>query len=142
MTMPFKLADVNYLAVLVAGLIAFVVGAVWYTALFGKAWIRLQGFSEEKVKEMKANMSPVKFFGGMLLSYLVLAWVIAVILTGLPETEARTGATLGFFVWLGVAAIGVTNHLPSGKPPGVYLIDAGCQLVYLVLMGLLLGAWR
>jgi hypothetical protein len=142
MTMPFRFADVNYLAVLVAGLIAFVVGAVWYTALFGKVWIRLQGFSDEKVKEMKANMSPVKFFGGMLLSYLVLAWVIAIILTGLPETEARTGATLGFFVWLGVAAIGVTNHLPSGKRPGVYLIDTGCQLVYLVLMGLLLGAWR
>jgi hypothetical protein len=140
--MPFKFADVNYPAVLVAGLLAFVVGAVWYTALFGKVWIRLQGFSDEKVKEMKANMSPVKFFGGMLLSYLVLAWVIAIILTGVPESDARTGATLGFFVWLGAAAIGFTGHLPSGRPLGVYLIDTGCQLVYLVLMGLLLGAWR
>jgi hypothetical protein len=143
MTMPFKIAEVNYVAVLVAGLVAFLVGGVWYTALFGKLWIRLQGYSNEKIKEMKANMSPVRFFGGMLLSYLVLAWVVAIILTGLPDPDARTGAILGFLLWLGpAAAIGFTGHLPSDKPLAVYLIDTGCQLVYLVLMGLLLGAWR
>ncbi len=38
--MPFKLPDINILAVIVAALVAFFVGGVWYTALFGKQWVK------------------------------------------------------------------------------------------------------
>ena len=59
--MPFKVSEINWLAVAVAGLIAFLVGGVWYTALFGQLWIKLQGYSPEQVKEMQAQMSPPIF---------------------------------------------------------------------------------
>jgi hypothetical protein len=36
----------------------------------------------------------------------------------------------------------MTNWIASDKPIGAFLIDAGCALVYLVLMGSILGAWR
>ena len=141
--MPFKLAEVNYLAVLVAGFVAFLVGGAWYTALFGKLWVKLHGYSEEKVKQMRANMKPARFFGGMVVSYLVLAVVMAILLTGFSQPTALTGVALGALLWLGPAStIGMTAHLASDKPIGIYLIDVGCQLVYLLLMGVLLGAWR
>jgi len=140
--MPFDFAKLNVWAVLVAALIAFVVGAVWYTALFGKLWIALHGFSAQKVKEMQAAMSPPRFFGGMLASYLALALALGLMLTALPEPTALTGAALSLLVWLGCAAIVMTGHIASDKRLGIYLIDVGCQLVYLVLMGVLLGAWR
>jgi hypothetical protein len=140
--MPFDLAKINVWAVLVAGLIAFLVGGVWYTALFGKRWVRLQGFTPEQVKEMQAKMSPPLFFGGMLVSYFVLAVALAAVLTAFSAPTMTSGAALGVAFWLGVAGIYRTNHIASGKPLGVYLIDVGCDLVYLVLMGALLGAWR
>ena len=140
--MPFDFAKINWLAVLVAALVAFFVGAIWYTALFGKLWIKLHGFSEEKVKEMQANMSPPRFFGGMLLSYLVLALALAILLTGFATPNIATGILLGLVFWLGSSAIAATGHIASDKVYGVYLIDAGCHLVYLVLMGALLGAWQ
>jgi hypothetical protein len=140
--MPFDFARINWLAVLVAALVAFFVGAIWYTALFGKLWIKLHGFSEEKVKEMQANMSPPRFFGGMLLSYLVLALALATLLTGFATPNITTGILLGLVFWLGSSAIAATGHIASDKVHGVYLIDAGCHLVYLVLMGALLGAWQ
>jgi hypothetical protein len=62
--MPFDLARVNFLAVLVAGLAAFFIGGLWYTVLFGKLWVKLHGYSEEKIKQMQASMSPPRFFGG------------------------------------------------------------------------------
>src|SRR5262245_48213223 len=139
---PFEFAKINWLAVLVAGLVAFVVGAVWYTALFGKLWIKLHGFSEAKVKEMQANMSPPRFFGGMILSYLALALALATLLTGFREPNLATGILLGLLFWLGCAGIVMTGHIASDKVLGVYLIDVGCQLVYLVSMGALLGAWH
>ena len=140
--MPFDLVRVNIWAVLVGALIAFVIGGVWYTVLFGKLWVRLQGYSEQKIKEMQAKMSPPRFFGGMLASYLALASALGLMLTALPEPTALTGAAFSLLVWLGCAAIAMTGYIASDKRLGIYLIDAGCQLVYLVLMGVLLGAWR
>jgi hypothetical protein len=139
---PFDFAKLNVWAVLVAALIAFLVGAVWYTVLFGKLWIKLHGFSEQKVKEMQAGMSPARFFGGMILSYLVLSAALALILSACAKPSALAGAALGFCFWLGSAAIAMTGYLASDKPFGIYLIDAACQLVYLLAMGALLGGWR
>ncbi len=141
--MPFKFSGINVWAVAVAALVAFGIGGVWYTAIFGKQWVQLQGYSEEKVKEMQVNRPPPAFFGGMIASYLVLALVLALLIGALPEKTALSGAALGALVWLGpAAAIGLTGWIASDKPIGVYFIDIGCQLVYLVLMGLILGAWR
>ena len=97
--MPFHPENVNYLAVLVAGVIAFVIGALWYTVLFGKKWRDLQGITEEKMKEMQTKMNPPIFFGGMLVSYFVMAYAMAVVLTAFLEPTAGTGAMFGFLAW-------------------------------------------
>jgi hypothetical protein len=140
--MPFDVSGINYWAAIVAGLAAFLVGGIWYQALFGKLWVRLHGYSPEKVKEMQARMSPPKFFGGMIASYIVLGFVLAILLSGLKEQTALIGAGTGLLVWVALAAVGMTGHLASDKVFGLYWIDAGCELIYLVLMGALLGAWR
>jgi hypothetical protein len=141
--MPFKLSDVNFLAVLVAAVVGFLIGGVWYTALFGKLWIKLHNFSEERMAAMKARRPPPVFFGIMIVCYLVLSFAMAVLLTGYPERNALTGVVFGALLWLGpAAAISMTGHISSDKANGLYLIDVGCELVYLVVMGLILGAWH
>ncbi len=140
--MPFAWSEINYWAAIVAGVAAFFVGGAWYSGIFGKLWVKLHGYSPEKIKEMQAKMSPPKFFGGMLVSYIVLGFVLALLLSGLKEQGALVGACTGFLVWLAVAAISMTAHIASDKVIGLYYIDVGCELIYLVLMGALLGAWR
>ena len=71
--------NINWLAVLVAGGATFMLGGLWYTALFGKLWQRLHGYSDEKMKEMQARKPPPMFFGLMIVCYMVLAAVVAVI---------------------------------------------------------------
>ena len=140
--MPFDLSGVNYWAAIVAGLAAFFVGGAWYQGIFGKLWVKLHGFSPERVKEMQAKMSPPKFFGGMIVSYVMLGFALALLMSGLKEQSALTGACTGFLVWVASAAIAMTGHIASDKVIGLYFIDVGCELAYLVLMGALLGAWR
>src|SRR6516225_9879484 len=113
--MPFDCTKINYLAVLVAGLINFFVGALWYTVLFGKLWIQLNGFSEQQIKEMQAKMSPPRFFGGQILSQLVLAVAVAMLLTGFAEITVSTGLTVGVLVWVASAAISATIHIASDR---------------------------
>ena len=140
--MPFKFDEINLLAVLVAGLATFFLGGLWYTALFGKLWIGLAGYSEEKVKELRARTPPAVFFGGMVACYLLVAFVVAVLVTSLGLTTPVSGAALGVLLWLAVAAVGMTAHLAGDKPIGMYLIDVSFQLMFFVLMGAMLASWR
>lgn len=40
----------SILASIIAGIIAFMVGALWYTVLFGKLWQREVGITDEQIK--------------------------------------------------------------------------------------------
>jgi len=135
--------EINYWAVLAAGLLTFFIGGLWYTALFGKQWVNLQGYGPEKVAEMRRRRPPPVFFGGMVLCYLVMAWVISLVLTAFPDSSARAGALFGALVWLGpVACNAMTAFISMDKPFALVMIDQGFQLLHLVLMGAILGGWR
>jgi hypothetical protein len=139
----FHADAINYWAVLVAGLAAFFVGGLWYTALFGKLWVKLQGYSQEKIEEMRRRRPPPYFFGGMVICYLVMAWAMALVMTGYPESSALGGALFGGLVWLGpVACNAMTNFISTDKPFALVEIDQGFQLIHLVMMGAILGGWR
>jgi hypothetical protein len=141
--MTLDVAAINYLAVLVVALATFFLGAVWYTALFGKRWVQLQGFTPEQMKAMQARRPPPLFFGGLILCYLVIALVVAMLVVAFNVNNILDGALMGLLLWLGpAAAVAMTGYLSTDKAFGVYLIDCGYQLLYLVLMGAVLGAWR
>ena len=141
--MVIDFAKINYLAVAAAGMATFFLGAVWYMFLFGKLWIKLHGYTEEKMKEMQKKVPPPLFFSGMILSYLLIALVLAILITGLDLKTPLDGALLGLIIWIGpAAAIHFTGQLASDKHIGTYLIDIGYQFVYLLMMGAILGAWR
>lgn len=137
-----KLSEINYLAVLVAGLVSFFLGAIWYMPLFGKRWVKLHGYSEEQVNQMRARMKPAVFFGGMIASYLVAGLAMAFLVVAVNLTQLHDGVILAVVVCLVVAACAMTAHLASDRPIGLYAIDTGFYLVFLVVMGILLTLWR
>jgi hypothetical protein len=141
-SLMISFSGINLLAVLSAGVITFFLGAVWYMPLFGKLWIKLHGYSEEKVKKMQARLAPAVFFGGMLASYLLIALVVGALVVSLGLKEPLEGAFLGVLLWLIVAAVGFTAYLASDKHIGIYAIDTGYQLTFLLFMGVLLSMWR
>jgi len=138
---------INYLAVLVAGIVIFALGGLWYSpVLFAKRWIALQGRTEEEMKAQAAaaNM-PVMYLSAFICGF-VTAWVMAMILAHIASSMALNaghGALIGFMCWLGFAA--TTSYamaLFSGKPKQLWLIDSAYNLVSFVLAGMILAVWR
>jgi hypothetical protein len=130
--------QLNYWAVIVAALSMFMIGGLWYSpAVFGKAWMRENGFTEEHSK--KANMA--KTF--------VLAFVLALIASvnlamfmG-PEDKPAMGALWGFLAGFGwVATFLGTYYLFEQKSFRLFLINAGYGVVALTVMGAILAAWK
>ena len=139
--LSIKFGEINYWAVLVSGIATFMLGAVWYTVLFGEMRTGLLKLTEEQIKQGEKAM-PVNL-SILVLCYIVIAFVMAAIASGWGIESAAQGALLGFLLWVGFSvALGLTGHVSSLNPLGVFLIDAGYQLVFLVMTGVIIGAWR
>jgi hypothetical protein len=136
------LNEINWLAVLVAGLAAFLLGGLWYGPLFSKPWIKAQGWSDEKVAELKAKMSPAKFFGGMIVSYFIMATALALIASAADVDTLVEGLCLGSLIWVITACLTMTHQLASGRHINAYFVDASFELIYLLMMGAIIGAWH
>ncbi|AYB32158.1 DUF1761 domain-containing protein [Chryseolinea soli] len=131
-------AQPNYLAVIVAALSTFLVGGLWYSpALFGKAWMRENGFTEEGMK----GRSMAKIFGLAFFLALISAINLAMFLG--PENRPAMGALWGFAAGFGwVATFVGTHYLFERKSFALFLINAGYSVVSLTLMGVILAAWK
>ena len=139
MNMP----PVNYLAVFVGGIIIFALGSLWYSALFTKPWMALQGKTEAEMRAQGAGASMTAMLVQAFVCALLTSWVLAVLLNHFVNPTLVRGALLGALCWLGFA--GVTSYatsLFSMKPKGLWLIDSGYNLVSFVLAGALLAVWR
>jgi len=130
--------QLNVWAVLAAALSTFLIGGLWYSpAVFGKAWMRENGLTEERMKN--ANM--VKIFG--LAFFLALISAINLAMFMGPENRPGMGALWGFLAGFGwVATFVGTHYLFERKSFTLFLINAGYSVVALTLMGVIIAAWK
>jgi Protein of unknown function (DUF1761) len=130
------------LAILVAAVVAWLIGALWYSpVMFAKAWVNAHGYTPEQVAAMRVTQG--KVIASILVAMILMAAVLQIFLNHLGATSLRTGMGWAFHAWLGFALpLGFIAHLYSHKRITAWLIDLGYQLVYLVVMGAILGAWH
>jgi hypothetical protein len=130
--------QLNYFAVLVSALSTFLIGGLWYSpAVFGKAWMKENGFKEEEMKN--ANM--VKIFGLAFILAIISAINLAMFMG--PENNPGMGALWGFLAGFGwVATFVGTHYLFERRSFKLFLINAGYSIVALTIMGIILAAWK
>ena len=132
------LAGVNWLAVTVATVTAFMLGAAWYSkALFGNTWMQAVGLTEDAVNS--ANMA--KTMGGaFILQFLAAVALSAFLGEGSTWLEGlHTGLWIGLF-WV-ATAYGVT-YLFEQRPLRLWLINAGYYVAWYALLGTIIGIFE
>jgi len=121
------LSNVNLVAVLVAALVAFIVGWLWYGPLFGKAWMKLSGMKASKPK----GSSIVWGY----LTHAVMAYVLAVLMLNFNVLEMNAALGLAFWIWLGFfATMNLGMVIWEDKKFNLYLINTGSGLLTLLIM--------
>src|SRR2546422_3295951 len=97
-------ANVNVLAVIVAAVATFILGAVWNSpVLFAKQWMQAHGYTPEKLEEMKRR-GVTRAYAVSVLCYLVMAYVLALLASYTQAGGFAQGLWLGFPLLLGFAA--------------------------------------
>ena len=141
-----NLADLNWLAIVVATLAAFAAGAIWFgPKTFFPVWWKLMG--KEPNADPGANSNMVGVFASTFVGALVQAFTLAIIIHFVAAGDATFGALAGgltgLLVGLGLGAASSLSHrLFAGVGFRVWLIEIGSDVVNLTIMGVILGAWR
>ena len=140
--------QVNYLAVIVAAIVIFLLGGLWYSpVLFAKRWIALQGRTEEQMRADAARSNMPVMYLMAFITALIIAWAMAVLANAFPPPaggggSVMRGVKLGLFCWFGfVLPTTFATSLFSMKPRQLWLIDAGYNLVSFVIAGAIILGW-
>ena len=128
--------DLNWISISVAAVSAFVLGGLWYSpVLFGKAWAKTAGLSDEQ----RSKINPAKTYGLSFVLCFLGALVFSMFLGPEPEMGFAIGA--GFaagLVWV-AGSFGI-NYLFEQKPASLFFINGGYHTLQYTLYGLIL-AW-
>ncbi len=130
------LGDINWLAVVVAAVVGFGLGAVWYAPpVFGRTWMRLVGVSED---DPGGNIAVI-----MGLAFVTtLIGVSALALFVGADAGAGAGTAAGLVAGVGIASMAVVlNALYESRSPALMAINAGYLIVLFAVAGAILGAW-
>jgi hypothetical protein len=132
--------EVNWIAVLAAGVINMIVGSLWYSPLmFLKPWME----TLPKKASGKKDVNMPKIYGLMFVNALIMAYVMAMLVKVTNVMTLDMGAMLGFWVWLGFIATSSFNGvLFEDRSLKGYVINVGYYLVVLILVGAMMAVWR
>jgi uncharacterized protein DUF1761 len=131
---------INYLAVLVAAIAGWLVGAIWYGVL-GRPWMAALGWTAADMTSPDGRRRvPV---GPMIVAFiaqLIMALMLAGIIGHMGEPNPTIGVVSGVLVWIGfvITTIAVNNAFQKRKAM-LTIIDGGHWLAVLVVQGIIIG---
>ena len=131
----------NYVAVAVASVAEFAVGAIWYMPLFGKQWGKIHGFdkySKAEQKAMQAKMGP--YYGLQLVVTVMTTIVLAKLILMLPDYSPYALAVMswfGFVLPTQVSAVVFGGTKPQWIAKKIYIMAGGALACLLVAAAIL-----
>lgn len=135
-----KELKINHLAVLVAIVLQFVLGFLWYGPFFGEAWMGMVGLDMAAIEADPAGAEEwITNIVSAVISMYVLAWLYTRINVISLVQGLLIGLLIGFaFVLLSI----MTSGMFAGNPYGLAWITGGFTTVGLGIGGAVLGAWK
>jgi len=130
---------VNYPAVILAAVVHFVLGSIWFTVL-QRPWLASVGKTLAELRQQgNATLAYVVAFG----ANLIIASVLARLMIALGKTGVACGMGLAALLWLGFTATTMATALVfEAQSLEAFAVIAGYPLVGMLLMGAILGAWK
>lgn len=125
--------SVSLIAVLVATIVRFILGAFWYGPLFGKPWMKEIGADPHGSQQGLAKLLVAMFVISLISSY-VLGMFLGTALPFMGDVLASLSVGL---VW--VSGSIAMNYMFAKRSMKLFLIDAGFHTVAFGLMGVVFG---
>ena len=132
----------NWMAVIVAALAYFILGALWYSKmLFAPKWI---GYLKIDINDPNAKKGMGLMFGGSLVMMFIQSLAIAILaekmhVIGGWMSGIKIGAFTGCCFCSSTIAV---NYFYEKKPLGLFLINAGYAIAGNIIAGIIICSWK
>lgn len=128
----------NLIGLLGATIARMAIGALWYSPLlFVGAWSKLSGVSIASMSKGMGKAIAVDAVGSFLMAFVLMH---AIFYAGARTVPLALAAS--FANWLGfVAVVQIGSVTYEKKPFGLFVLNAGYQLVTMFVMGAILTVW-
>ena len=132
------ISSLNWLAVLTATVLYFVLGALWYSpVLFAKKWMELRNIKEEDID----GPNPIIFLYSFILQLMGVI-SLALFIAAMGIDSAMNGAIIGFGAGAGILfTLAGTTGIFTELKMQLHFLDSGYHVVGLTLAGTILGFW-
>lgn len=131
------MTDINLLTVGIAAVAAFLASGVWY-GVFGSALIRSRASKSKDADSMGPTQIAIE-----LARSAVVAFFIAYLFGQLEVASWQTGAWYGVLLWTAFPLVLLVGSVLHEKvSPKIAAIHAGDWLVKLILITIIISAWR
>jgi hypothetical protein len=135
-----KELKINHLAVLVAVVLQFVLGFLWYGPLFGEPWMGMVGLDTATIE---ANPPGAGEWITNIFSAVVSMYVLAWLFTKINVTSLVQGLLIGLLIGFAFVLLSImTSGMFAKDPYGLAWITGGFTTVGLAVGGAVLGAWK
>jgi hypothetical protein len=130
--------NANVLAVLVAAVLQWLIGWLWYGVIFSKSYRALVGVAEDQKQSNPGGVMALVF-----ITNLIIAFALAQIIMLSHVSTGGMGLFIGVICGLGfVAPPLLAQHVSEGKPFKLYGINSIYWLIAMGLSGSMLALWR
>ena len=130
----------NYKAILVAALAAFVFSSLYYSPLLlGNIWNELRGINPREVDKAMSVWKPIVEF----IRTLIIAYVFARFIAFVAISHWKTAIRFGLGIWVGFPVVILTGFVIwENLPWGVATIHAGDWLVKALFFSYVFSIWQ
>jgi MFS family permease len=134
-------SQLNWLAVLVAAVAYFMLGALWYSkALFGSKWAALVGLDMGN-PDKKKGMG--KMMAGTFVLIIVTCLALALFIHRLDLFVISSALKLGLITGICFATTAVAiSFIYESRPTALYFIDCGYHLAGHLIAAIILVLWQ
>lgn len=135
------LSQINYGAVVVAAIVYWIIGMLWFSLIFGKTWAKLIQKHGIKIKAPTKKQMVAKCIYTFLLNF-VISFGVAVFVNSLGITTLPSAITLGLVLSICFAlATLVIGYVWESRPWALALIDLAYPLIGIIVSSIIITLW-
>ena len=124
--------------IVIAAVIEWLLGALWYGLIFRKSWMAMTGFSDTNKPKNGAMTMVCSFIACLLLTY-----VIAHIVGWAGAMTFTQGIKFGVICWVGFIAPPLfTQHIAENRRANLFAINAAYWLLVMAIGGGMTAAFH
>jgi hypothetical protein len=136
---------INFIAVTVAAVAAFILGFLFHGPLLGSVWMKLADVhptGNEKFSDMVPQLLKNLLANFVTASGLAVLYLFASTSTYLGGTGIWRGVICAFWIWLGFLVTSSSIEVIwMGRKVQLWLFERACSFVVMAVMGAIIACW-